>query len=129
MDSEEFSRNNPYLDHGAPTFPEPWTASAFALSVHLRERGLFDQSEWAEALSVELKKPGRRSDGSDFYEAWVDALTILLTTKGIGTEADILELQAAWKFAAEATPHGMPIRLPDEGCEEIVTCRTFGKRS
>ena len=104
----------PRSAEGDPVFPEPWTAEAFAMTVHLNEKGVFSWSEWAEALSAEVHKPGRAQDGSDYFECWVGALSGLLVAKGV-TDADaILGLQKSWQRAAEATPHGEPIELAND---------------
>lgn len=95
-------------------FPEPWAAEAFAMTVHLHERGLFTWSEWAEALSGEVHKPGRAEDGSDYFDCWVAALSALLVGKGIADGETILALQRSWQRAAEATPHGRPIELAND---------------
>jgi len=99
---------------GEPVFPEPWAADAFAMTVHLHERGLFAWSEWAERLSAELHKPGRAVDGSDYFDCWVSALSGLLVAKGIADADVILALQQSWQRAAEATPHGRPIALEND---------------
>ena len=69
----------------APVFAEPWQAEAFAMTVALHERGLFSWSEWAQALSAEVKKPDAAPDGSDYYEHWLRALEKLLAAKGAGS--------------------------------------------
>mgnify|MGYP002399857419 FL=1 len=92
-------------------FPEPWAAEAFAITVHLHEKGLFSWGEWADSLSAEVHKPGRAADGSDYFDCWVEALTGLLVGKGIADAEAILGLQKSWQRAAEATPHGVPIEL------------------
>lgn len=99
---------------GDPVFGEPWQAQAFAMTVHLHERGLFSWSEWAEALSSELHKPERAEDGSDYFDGWVAALTGLLAAKGLADPETVLALQESWKRAAEATPHGSPIVLDND---------------
>jgi len=99
---------------GEPVFPEPWAAEAFAMTVHLHEKGLFAWSEWAEQLSAELHKPGRAIDGSDYFDCWVVALSSLLVSKGIADADTILALQRSWQRAAEATPHGKPIVLESD---------------
>ncbi|MBB4228977.1 nitrile hydratase accessory protein [Rhizobium mongolense] len=99
---------------GEPVFPEPWAAAAFAMTVHLHERGLFTWSEWAETLSAELHKPGRAVDGSDYFDCWVAALSLLLVNKGIADAGAILSLQESWQRAAEATPHGKSIELSND---------------
>ncbi|OEC98091.1 MULTISPECIES: nitrile hydratase accessory protein [unclassified Rhizobium] len=99
---------------GEPVFPEPWAAEAFAMTVHLHEKGLFAWSEWAERLSAELHKPGRAIDGSDYFDCWVAALSGLLVAKGVADADAILALQHSWQRAAEATPHGKPIALEND---------------
>ncbi|MDW6020680.1 nitrile hydratase accessory protein [Mesorhizobium sp. BAC0120] len=97
-----------------PVFSEPWQAQAFALVVALHERGLFTWSEWAEALSSELKTPGAAPDGSDYYEHWLKALEKLLSAKGVAGVPEIDALSEAWQRAAHATPHGKPILLDND---------------
>jgi nitrile hydratase accessory protein len=99
---------------GDPVFREPWAAEAFAMTVHLHERGLFTWSEWAENLSRELHKPGRAEDGSDYFDCWVAALSALLVSRGVADADTILGLQQRWQRAAEATPHGKPISLEND---------------
>jgi nitrile hydratase accessory protein len=97
-----------------PVFSEPWQAEAFALTVALHEKALFTWSEWAEALSSEVKRPGAAADGSDYYEHWLAALEKLLASKGIAQAPEIDVLAAAWERAAHATPHGKPILLAND---------------
>lgn len=104
----------PRSAEGDPVFAEPWQAAAFALTVHLHDRGLFGWSEWAETLSSEVKRPHRDPHGADYYDAWVDALSRLLEAKGVADAATVLALQQSWQRAAEATPHGRPIELAND---------------
>jgi nitrile hydratase accessory protein len=104
----------PRSQEGDPVFAEPWQAEAFALTVHLFDRGLFTWAEWAEALSSEVKRPHRYADGHDYYDCWVEALSGLLESKGITDAATILGLQHSWQRAAEATPHGKPIERAND---------------
>ncbi|WP_430699042.1 nitrile hydratase accessory protein [Mesorhizobium dulcispinae] len=97
-----------------PVFAEPWQAQAFAMTVALHDEGLFSWSEWAEALSAEVKKPGAASDGRDYYEHWLAALEKLLSTKGVAGKVEVDALAAAWERAAHATPHGKPILLEND---------------
>lgn len=110
-------RDSPQLpksDEGDPVFPEPWAAEAFAMTVHLHQRGLFTWSEWAQTLSAELHQPGRAIDGSDYFDCWVAALSQILASKGVADGETILSLQRSWQRAAEATPHGRPIELAND---------------
>lgn len=95
----------------ARAFAAPWQAQAFALTLHLHQRGVFTWSEWAEALSAEVRAPDAAPDGSDYYGHWLAALEQLLIAKGL-TEATAMGAMAeAWQRAAHATPHGQPILL------------------
>jgi nitrile hydratase accessory protein len=98
----------------APVFAEPWQAEAFAMVVALHERGLFSWSEWADALSAEVKSSDAAPDGSDYYGRWLQALEKLLGAKGIAGGSEIDALAAAWHRAAHATPHGKPILLEND---------------
>ncbi|WP_137137135.1 nitrile hydratase accessory protein [Rhizobium sp. FKY42] len=99
---------------GDPVFAEPWQAQAFAMTVHLHEKGLFTWPEWAKCLSREVHRPDRSSDGRDYFDAWVAALCHLLADKGVATPETLLALQRSWQRAAEATPHGMSIDLAND---------------
>lgn len=95
-----------------PLFREPWEASAFALVVSLHENGLFDWTEWAAALSGVIASD--RSDAPAYYAQWLLALETILERKGIAQGPELADLAAAWHRAAEATPHGSPIRLEND---------------
>lgn len=84
------------------------------MTVHLHQNGVFTWGEWTASLSAELHKPDRAADGSDYFDCWVEALSDLLVKNGIAETEEILHLQACWKRAAEATPHGMPIVLEND---------------
>ena len=114
------SAPEPRLPPGAdePVFAEPWQAQAFAMTVSLHAAGLFTWSEWAAALSAELK--GESADGHDYYEHWLAALEALIRRKGVADSATIDALTAAWHRAAEATPHGKPILLENDPEHEFA---------
>jgi nitrile hydratase accessory protein len=95
-------------------FAEPWQAAAFALTVALHGKGLFSWSEWAEALSSEVKRPDAAADGSDYYDHWLAALEKLLASKGVAATPEVDAAAAAWERAAHATPHGKPILLEND---------------
>jgi nitrile hydratase accessory protein len=101
-------------EEGAPVFPEPWAAEAFAITVHLHERGLFSWSEWAETLSAELKRQDPARCGEDYFDHWVAALTTILVRHGVADQETVLALQESWQRAAEATPHGKVIELRND---------------
>jgi nitrile hydratase accessory protein len=97
---------------GEPAFTEPWQAKAFAMTVHLHARGAFGWGEWAAALGRELQDQAPGAEG--YYAAWLRALERLLAAKGIATPGAVTATAAAWQRAAEATPHGQPIRLEND---------------
>lgn len=96
---------------GAPApeapFAEPWQAQAFAMAVALNEAGLFAWTEWAEAFGR------RRAAGraGDYWEDWLATLEEMAERRGGVPTARIAATAEAWRRAAAATPHGMPITL------------------
>ncbi len=95
-------------------FAEPWEARVFAMAVALHERGLYSWDEWADALAARIKAAQAAGDpdiGDTYYHHWLVALEDLLAGKGIGSPAEIAHWHAAWRHAAEHTPHGKPIEL------------------
>lgn len=95
-------------------FDQPWQARAFALTVTLHRAGLFDWSEWTEALGAAIAAGGSANDADPetaYYECWLTALEGLLQARQIAAPGILGDLQQAWRRAAEATPHGQPIVL------------------
>ena len=85
-----------------------------AASESLVEQGLFDWSEWAEQLGVEIKAAQRAGDpdlGDTYYQHWLCALEKLVSSKGLVHVNELLDRKVAWAEAAAATPHGEPIEL------------------
>jgi nitrile hydratase accessory protein len=111
----ELIANSPGLPCGdEPVFSAPWEAQAFAMAVALNERGLFTWTEWAAALSAELKKPGAKDDASDYYRHWLAALESLVAGKGVAAHDEVDAVTQAWHRAARATPHGAPILIEND---------------
>jgi nitrile hydratase accessory protein len=103
-------------DKSEPVFAEPWQAQAFALAVKLSEQGYFTWKEWTEALGDELNAVTNRREpdgGSNYYDRWLAALEHLVTAKGLADSATLLARKEAWADAYRSTPHGMPVKLPD----------------
>lgn len=97
---------------GAPEAPfeEPWQAQAFAMAVALNEAGVFAWADWAEALGRRRAEAAARGE-DDYWACWLAALEDVVEAEaGIPREA-VAETAAAWRRAAEATPHGTPITL------------------
>lgn len=86
------------------------------MTLALHERGAFTWPEWAEALGRACAEDAARPQRSAadhaeaYFTAWLRALENLLAERRLLT-ADVLdETTRTWKRAAEATPHGTPIR-------------------
>ena len=102
-------------------FEQPWHASAFALTVHLHETGLFSWTDWAEKFSETLTQHGadRDLDGSnDYYIAWIATLQEMLAARGITDAAAIDMAKERWAEAYLATPHGEPVHLEKDRSPE-----------
>ena len=101
-------------DGDGPVFAEAWEAQAFAMAVMLHEKGVFTWSEWAAALSAEIKAAQAAGDpdlGDTYYRHWLNALERLVAEKGLASAEALRETAHAWEDAARATPHGQPIAL------------------
>ena len=104
-------------DAEGPVFREPWEAQAFAMTLALRERGLFTWSEWATALGAEIKRAQAAGDpdsGETYYLHWLSALEKLVAEKGVTTTETLHRYRDAWEHACDRTPHGQPIELRKE---------------
>ena len=107
----------PRAPEDGPVFREPWEAQAFAMTLHLHERGLFTWSEWAQMLGEAIRAAevsGDDWDGSGYYRHWLAALERLVSEKGIASPEALENRRTAWNRAAHATPHGAPIRLEND---------------
>ena len=101
-------------DAEGPVFAEPWQAQAFALTVQLHAAGAFSWTDWAAALSAELKAAdarGEPDDGTRYYEHWLAALERLAGERGLAAAGALAERKAAWAEAYRRTPHGKPVEL------------------
>ena len=99
--------------HG-PVFREPWEAQAFAMTLALHEKGLFDWAEWATMLGETIKAAQAAGDpdtGDTYYHHWLATLERMVAEKAVTTQADLTSYRDAWERAAARTPHGQPIEL------------------
>jgi nitrile hydratase accessory protein len=97
-----------------PVFKEPWEAKAFAMVIRLHERGLFTWTEWADALSHEIRAAQGAGDadlGDTYYQHWLRALETMVARKGAASVDELTQYQRAWTEAAERTPHGQAVEL------------------
>jgi len=101
-------------DDEGPVFREPWHAQAFAMALHLHERGLFKRPEWAATLGDEIKKAQAKGDpdtGETYYHHWLATLERIVAEKGLADARALARTRDAWERACERTPHGTPIEL------------------
>jgi nitrile hydratase accessory protein len=101
-------------DSGGPAFREPWEAKAFAMVLRLHECGLFTWTEWAEALTHEIRaaqSTGDSDSGDTYYQHWLRALESMVARKGAASAEELCKYRRAWAEAAERTPHGQPVEL------------------
>jgi nitrile hydratase accessory protein len=104
-------------DAEGPVFREPWEAQAFAMTLHLYDRGLFVWPEWAQILGDEIKKAQAAGDpdtGETYYYHWLAALERIVAEKGVTDAATLDRYYHAWDRATDRTPHGTPIELRPE---------------
>ena len=98
-------------DDDGPVFPAPWAARAFAFTLALYERDVFTWPQWASALAAAIAEGQHDSDPESYWLCWLSALETLLAQKAVADPAELAGLQAAWREAAAATPHGEPVEL------------------
>ena len=94
-------------------FAAPWEAQVFALVVSLQAAGLFTWSDWADRLGREIRPEGAPERAAD-YAAWLATLEAILAERGVAGPESVAARAAAFLRAAEATPHGEPIRLEND---------------
>ena len=103
-------------DAEGPVFAEPWQAQAFALTLALHERGLFDWPEWAGYLTRAIR--GAQADGDPdlgdtYYRHWLAALERCSSTRAWPTPLALAALREAWRTAAERRRTASPIELSE----------------
>ena len=109
----ELLPGQPELD-GEPVFREPWEAHAFAMAVRLHEQGVFTWPDWAATLAEEIERAQAQGDpdtGDTYYHHWLAALERLVAESGAASADEQERTRAAWRRAADRTPHGQPIEL------------------
>ena len=105
-----------------PPFAAPWQAQAFALTVHLNERGLFAWTEWGEEFSAHRRRSadaGVADQPDQYYLDWIAALEALLIRKGDASDEVLQSLKRAWVDAYQRTPHGDPVKLDPAATQRI----------
>lgn len=107
----------PGISGNDPHFFAPWQAKAFALTVHLHDRGHFSWDDWVKVFSARIGDARALPDAAtpedhatDYYLSWLAALEDIVTRTGMAEAETIREMAETWRRAALATPHGTPIR-------------------
>jgi len=95
------------LDGDEPVFDEPWQAQAFAMTVALNERGVFEWPTWADMLGKKIADAPETS----YWSHWMSALEEMLAKQKIADSQTIENRTQQWHEAAARTPHGEPISL------------------
>lgn len=104
-------------DADGPVFREPWQAQAFAMTLSLHARGVFDWPLWAAMLADEIKRAQAAGDpdsGDTYYLHWLATLERMVAEKGLSNAQALRRYHHAWDHAADRTPHGQPIELRPE---------------
>ncbi|MBI4694458.1 MAG: nitrile hydratase accessory protein [Gammaproteobacteria bacterium] len=99
---------------GEPMFEQPWHAQAFAMTMHLAKRGVFDWDEWVGAFIPEVREHPQ-AEGEDvnaaYFRQWLAALEKLLAARGLCTPDGIDDYAATWRRAYLNTAHGDPVEF------------------
>ena len=86
-------------------FAAPWEAKAFALIVHLHQRGAFPWQAWVDALSQEIAADAGRAVETPYYELWLSAAEKLMTGQGLLEGAALGSLREALRAAQSGSHH------------------------
>jgi len=95
-------------------FEEPWHAGLFAITLDLSDKGHFTWSEWTATFGASLKlaaSQGRPSDGSNYFDVWLETLENMLMDRQMVTADRLASIKAEWTSAYLNTPHGHPVNL------------------
>lgn len=77
----------------------PWEAKAFALVVHLCQRGHYTWAEWTDQISQEIKAAGVGDDGSSYYLLWLAAAEKLVAGKALAQAGELHQRKTALEAA------------------------------
>ena len=91
-----------------PVFNEPWEAQAFALTLAMHEKGMFEWKDWAQTLGAVIAAD---QSGRSYYALWLEALETIIAENAMLGSVEVSERKSAWREAVNNTPHGQPIVL------------------
>ena len=75
-------------------FKTMWEAKAFALVIHLHQRGHFTWPEWTAKLREEIEAAGAEAPSSGYYLLWLAAAEKLVAAKSICGATDLADRKA-----------------------------------
>lgn len=91
-------------DEDGAVFAAPWEAKAFALVVHLHQRGAFAWGDWVNTLSAEIAADRARATETPYYLLWLAAAERLVAQQGLLAE-DHLRAAREALHTAQAHDH------------------------
>jgi len=94
----------PRDDEGV-VFAAPWEAKAFALVVHLHQRGAFAWQDWVNSLSAEIAADRTRPVETPYYELWLSAAEKLMTQQGLVEDLTLAALRDSLRSAQSGAGH------------------------
>lgn len=74
------------VERDEPPFHADWEAHVFAINAALIGRGVYNLDEFRDAIE---RMPVQEYLASSYYERWLQAITTLLTERGVLTQADL----------------------------------------
>ena len=92
-------------DDDGVVFAAPWEAKAFALVVHLHQRGAFAWQDWVNSLSSEIAADRARPIETPYYELWLSAAEKLMTQQGLVEGGALGALRDSLRSAQTGTGH------------------------
>jgi len=88
-------------DEQGAVFAAPWEAKAFALVVHLHQRGAFAWTDWVNTLSAEIAADRARATETPYYLLWLAAAERLVAQQGLLAEEHLRAAGQALRTAQE----------------------------
>ena len=86
-------------DEDGVVFAAPWEAKAFALVVHLHQRGAFEWKAWVAALAAEIAADRVRDAATPYYQLWLNAAESLVTSHALIDATRLTATRAAMQAA------------------------------
>lgn len=101
-------------DADGAVFAAPWEAKAFALVIHLHQRGCFAWQDWVDVLASEIAADKARPAPAPYYLLWLAAAERIMTACGLVDPGALVAAQAALQ-AGQLAPTGHHDHAHDHG--------------